>query len=166
MKSYYEMIKSAEKNGRFTKETMWYSVERVSEMLSEIKDTNPKLYWRFIREEFGRLHDYQYDETFARWDVGDMKWHDKEGKEHNGEYWSLSQIQEATKTMQFPSNVTDWTKYVAFNIFATDLSSTLTDEQILKSAYEFFFKDEDFVGAKDGWSPNKTWCYMEMVHTK
>jgi hypothetical protein len=163
MKSYYEIVKSADKSGTFTKETMWDSVCSVSKLLDTLKDSDPDKYYEFMRQEFGRMNAYQYDEEFARYDVGQMTWHDKDGNKHSGEYWSISDIEDATKDMQFPSSVTRWTKYVAFNIFATDLAASSSPAQILKDAYEFFFHDEDFSSSKDEYSPCKTFKYMEFV---
>lgn len=154
------MTKEAEKRGTFSKDVMWGSVEAVSNLLESIKEAHPALYWNFMREQYGAMHSDQYGEDYARWDVSQMKWTDREGRSREGEYWTCHQIEEATKGMQFPSSVTKWTKYVAFNASATDLCRVLDDEKILKVAYEFFFKDADWDESKDGFSASKTWEYF------
>jgi hypothetical protein len=164
--NYYEMVKSAETSGKFTKEIMWSSVQKVSDLMEEVKEKMPDLYYGFMREQYGLMHSWQYGEEFARYDVSSMKWHDREGAEREGEYWSCAQIKEATKDMKFPSSVTDWTKYVAFNTSATDLTEILSDEMILKVAYNTWFKDEDWTDDKDGYSPTKIWEYMCLKNTK
>jgi ribosomal protein L11 methylase PrmA len=161
MKTFYQLVKSAKQTNRFTEEVMWDSVEDISKMLEEIKESNPKHYWKFMRRQTGLMNGYIYDEDFALHDVSKMKWHDKEGKEHTGEYWSCQQVREATKDMKFPSIVNDWTKYVAFNASATDLIDTLSDDMILKVAYKEWFRDEDWDESnKEGYSPTKIWEYM------
>jgi hypothetical protein len=156
------MVKNAEKNGKhFTNETMWESVSQMSEMLTEIKESHPDMYWKFMRSQAGLLNNCQYNEEFARWDVSEMKWHGRDKVEHTGEYWSCMQVKEATKDMQFPPSVSDWSKYVAFNATATDLCEILEDEKILKVAYEFWFRDEDWdTDSKDEFSPTKVWEYF------
>lgn len=101
-----------------------------------------------------------YDETWASHDVSQMEYTDKEGKRHKGAYWTVEQVEEATKGLQFPSAVTKWDRFVAFNGFKADLCKVLTDELILGAAYEFFFMDEDWDLEKPGSSPCKVWEYF------
>lgn len=58
--------------------------------------------------------------------------------------------------MNFPAGTTIWDKYVAFNVFKSDLAKVYNDEEILRGAFEFFFKDEDF--KKE--NTTKIWEYM------
>lgn len=150
--NYLEMVKTAQKSGKTTEKQMWESIESVSDLLCEIKDAHPDLYWRFMREQAGIMNSGHYDEEFAMWDVAQMQ--------PLGEHWSMKQIEEATKGMTFPSGTTLCDKYVAFNAFANDLNGVQTDEEILKSAYAFWFTDKDYKGN------DKIWCYMKMVHAK
>lgn len=75
--------------------------------------------------------------------------------EHKGGYWTVDQIEEATKNKNFPSGCTRWDRYVAFNVFWADLCKVLDGEDIIEAAYAFWFDDED-------WMPgdNKIWSYM------
>ena len=88
-----------------------------------------------------------YDEEFARHDISKML--------PRGEYWSLKQVEDATKGMSFPQGTTPCDKWVAFNAFANDLDGVLSDEDIIKVAYAFWFADKDWVGK---WG--KIWTYM------
>ena len=88
-----------------------------------------------------------YDEEFARHDISKML--------PRGEYWSLKQVEDATKGMSFPQGTTPCDKWVAFNAFANDLDGVLSDEDIIKAAYAFWFADKDWVGK---WG--KIWTYM------
>lgn len=157
---YLDMVKAAKKNGTFAEKQMWDSVESVSELLDDIKDSHPELYWRFLREQYGIMNNCHYaDKEFADYDVSQIVYTDKEGKKHTGAYWTPEQVEEATKTMTFPSGTTKWDVWVAFNSFHADTCKVLTDEQILKAAYQFYFADEDFP------TKNKIWNYMAMVHS-
>ena len=100
-----------------------------------------------------------YDREWAEYDVSQITYTDKEGKKHTGAYWTCEQVEEATKAMSFPSGTTKWDKFVAFNSFRADTCKVLTEEQVLKAAYQFYFADEDFA------AKNKIWHYMEMVHS-
>lgn len=148
----YELI---EKYGKGKGEAvMWESTKLVSDFIKPMKETNKKEYWRLLREVYGKMSGGHYNEEFAKWDVAQMQ--------PLGEYWSMKQIEEATKGMAFPNGTTLCDKYVAFNSFANDLNGVLTDEQILQAAYQFYFADEDFPKERGA----KIWCYMKMVHGK
>lgn len=154
------MLKAAQKNGTANEKTMWQSVESVSELLDEIKESHKDLYWSFMRNQYGIMSGGHYDKVWAEYDVSQMHYTDKEGKKHTGAYWTIEQIEEATKGMSFPTGVTKWDKFVAFNGFHADMCKTYTDEQIIKGAYAFFFMDEDWDEDKPGSSPTKVWEYF------
>lgn len=142
---YKKMIEDAKAKGLTSDKAMWESIDELDEMLCVIKKEHPDKYWKFIRKQHGIMYNNHYDEEFARWDIEQMK--------PLGMYWSKSQVEEATKGMVFPNGTTPCDKWVAFNAFANDLKPELTDEQILKAAYKFWFKDEDWKGK------NKIWEY-------
>lgn len=147
---YKEMLEDAQSKGLTSEAKMWETIEEVEELLCDLKKENPKKYWKFLRKQHGILYHNHYDEEFAKYDVSEMQPH--------GEYWSMKQIDDATKSMSFPNGTTLCDRYVAFNAFANDLSGVLTDEQILKSAYAFWFNDKDWHGK------NKIWEYMCLAH--
>ena len=64
-------------------------------------------------------------------------------------------IEEATKGLEFPEGTTEWDKFVAYNSFYADTCAVLSDGEILKAAYEFYFNDEDY-----GLEGSKIWRYM------
>lgn len=144
--NYKQMVEDAKAKGLTSEKTMWASVDDVDGLLCIMKKEHPKEYWAFIRKQHGILYNNHYTEEFAKWDVSQMK--------PLGEYWSMQQIEEATKGMSFPSGTTPWDKYVAFNSSANDLKPTLTDDMVLKVAYAFWFNDKDWA------SSGKIWSYM------
>lgn len=152
------MVKAAQKSGKVSEKQMWQSIESVSDLLYDIKDAHPELYWRFIREQYGIMNNCHYaDKEFADYDVSQIAYTDKDGKKHTGAYWTCEQIEEATKSMTFPPGVTKYDRYVAMNIAYSDFCKKFDDEQILKIGHAFFFADED-------WSPKgsvtKVWEYV------
>ena len=157
---YLEMVKAAKKNGTFAEKQMWDSVESVSELLDDIKDSHPERYWQFLREQAGIMNGCHYNREWAEYDVSQIAYTDKEGKKHTGAYWTCEQVEEATKAMSFPSGTTKWDKFVAFNSFFADTCKVLTEEQTLETAYQFYFADEDFPKERGA----KIWLYMAMVH--
>ena len=106
------------------------------------------------------MSNHHYTQEFAEWDVAQLKHTCKDGKTYTGAHWTCEQIEEATKAMSFPSGVTKWDKYVAFNVFASDTCKTLTDEQILKTAFDVYFADEDWSADGTKGSPTKIWDVM------
>lgn len=143
---YKEMLHEAKAKGLTNESKMWESIEDMGELLEELKESNPDKYWKFMRKTHGLLHNNHYNEAFAKWDVEQL--------EPVGEYWSMKQIEDATKGMTFPSGTTLCDRYVAFNAFANDMHGVLPDDLILKSAYAFFFADKDWSGE------GKIWKYM------
>lgn len=150
MMEYKEMLEEAKSKGLTSEKMMWESVDDIEEMLCTLKKEHPEMYWKFIRRQHGIIYNGHYNERFAMYDVSEMK--------PLGEYWSMKQVEEAAKTMQFPAGITLCDKYVAFNAFANDLHGTLSDEEILKAAHAFWFADKDWHGG------NKIWEYMCLFH--
>lgn len=146
----YEIIS---KHGKGKGEAvMWESTKAISDFLSPMKETNKEDYWYLMRKVYGIMSGGHYNEDFARYDVAEMK--------PLGEYWSMKQVEDATKGMSFPSGVTSADRYVAFNAFANDLKGTIEDTDILKTAYAFWFADKDWVGT------SKIWDYMCCKYAK
>ena len=133
-------------------DVMHKSTKAISDFLEPMKDTNKHDYWCLMREVYGIMSNGHYNEEFSDHDVAEMQ--------SLGEYWSRKQIEDATKGMSFASGVTPCDKYVAFNAFANDLKGVLTDEDILKAAYAFWFADKDWGGN------DKIWRYMCCKHKK
>lgn len=143
---YKKMVEGAKAQGLTSEKMMWESIDEIDEMLEELKLTHPQKYWDFIRKTHGMLFKGHYTEEFALHDVDKM--------EPIGMHWTIKQLEDATKGMSFPSGVNKYDIYVAFNAFANDLDGVETDEQILKSAYAFWFADKDYP------TPTKIWDYM------
>lgn len=155
------MLKAAQKNGTANEKTMWRSVESVSDLLDEIKDSHKDLYWSFMREQYGIMSGGHYDEIWAMHDVSEMYSTNKEGKKWHGAYWTVEQIEEATKDKAFPAGTTKWDKFVAYNSAKHDWCKSFDDAQILKIAYDFYFSDEDWTHKE-----SKIWSYMSMIYDK
>lgn len=155
---FKSMFEKAKKAGLTNETTMWDSIDLVNDFLDTMEESNPKEYWKFMRKMHGLLFKRHYGEEFAMWDVSQISYTDKEGKKHNGAYWTCEQIEEATKAMAFPPDTTKWDKYVAFNAMKSDMDKILPDEKILQAAHDFYFADED-------WGKNtKIWDYMMCKH--
>jgi hypothetical protein len=157
MKQYSEMLEEAKNAGLTNEKIMWKSIAGVSEMLQLVKRDHPEMYWEFMREQHGILYGNHYNESFAIHDVSMIRYTDRMGKKCEGPYWTLEQIESATKGMAYPAGTTKWDKYVAFNGFYADTCTVLEEEQIIKAAHKFYFMDED---APQG----KIWLYMEAIY--
>lgn len=153
--NYRHMVEHAKKAGLTNEKTMWESIDSFSELLEELKESHPQLYWDFMRKQHGIMFHDHYDQDFAMWDVSQMHHTDKQGIKHKGAYWTLEQIETATAGMKFPQGTTPYDKYVAFNAAKHDWGKDFEDADILKIGYDFYFADEDW--GEDG----KIWDYME-----
>lgn len=148
---YKQMIEAAKAKGITTEKMMWESIEEMEELLCSMKKEHPEKYWKFIRKQHGVLYNNHYTEEFAMHDVEQMK--------PIGMYWTMKQVEEATKGMLFPSGTTLCDRFVAMNAFKNDLNGDLTDEQIIKAAYKFWFCDKDWRGK------GKVWEYMNLNYS-
>lgn len=155
--TFKEMLAEARKAGGTSEKTMWASIDNVSELLGVIREEHPELddlYWDFMRQQHGILYDNHYNEEFARYDVGRLRYKTRDGERMTGAHWTVEQVEAATKMYSFPAGTTKWDKYVALNAMYSDLCMDLTEEQIIKVAHRFYFADEDWG------STTKTWEYF------
>lgn len=158
---YKEMLIDAKAKGLTSETMMWESVEDIEDILCEIKDKNPAKYWSFMRATHGKLYKGHYSEDFAMHDVRCLKYTDKNGAKKEGGYWTIEQVEEATKKYQFPTGVNKYDRYVAANVSYADLCKKFDDAQILDAMYLMYFADEDYNDTSI-----KIWDYMCMVWQK
>jgi hypothetical protein len=142
--NYRKMVDSAKAAGMTNEKMMWDSIDSFSDLLEEIREAHPQLYWDFMREQHGIMNQRHYGEAFAMYDVSRMKYTDKNGMKHVGAHWTMEQIESATSGMRFPQGVTKWDKYVAFNAAYADLCKSFDEGDILKAGYALYFDDEDW----------------------
>ena len=153
---YKEMLQDAKAKGLANEQKMWDSIGAIDDLLCDIKQEHPDVYWRFLREQHGIMYGGHYSEDYAEHDVKHIVYKDKEGKEHHGGRWSRDEVCEMTQGMTFPQGTTDCDKWVAYNVMFADTCKTLDDEQVKRVAYAFFFCDDDF----DYSQGSKIWHYM------
>lgn len=165
--TYLDLVNQARIHGISSESKMWASIEQLSKDLESIK-TLPMgdgLVGLLLRNQHAILYDRHYSEKFANYDVNALVWSatvpDGSPLGH-GPHWSRADIAEATKSMQFQPKVNDWDKYVAFNSMYADLCSEMTDEEILRAAYLFFFCDKDWQPDEDDCT--KIWDYTTSHH--
>ena len=154
---YKKMIEQARKDGVANEKVMNASIDSVDELLEKMKDAHPAVYERFIAKQHELFYGPHYNELFAEMDVAGLTYTDAEGKEHRGAYWSIGEIDDATRGMTFPAGTTRYDKYVAFNAFKSDTCKAYDDKQVLAGAYQFYFADEDYKGG------GKIWQYMRCM---
>lgn len=161
---YYQLVKNAKEKNIWNEKTMWLSVQCISTFIDEIKEYNIDLYWNFMREQTGILNNYHYDKCWAEHDIENIEYTDKQGVKRHGAYWTLEQAEDAMKKVQLPSDVNKYDWWVALSLSYSDLCKVLDDEQIIKAACSFWFKDEDW--NKDGKSNTKVFDYMKCKYSK
>lgn len=159
--NYTKMIKDAKAKGIATEGKMWESIASLGQSLDEISMSDPALYWSIMRAQHGIIYDCHYSEEFSRYDVERLHYTDADGREHTGGHWTLDEVTQATDSMTFPQGVNKYDRYVAMNVMYSDLCREFTDEQCLRAAYLFFFRDDDW--SEEG-SATKIWKYMSMRH--
>lgn len=157
---YKKMIEQARKDGVASEKTMNASIESVDQLLEQLKEVHPDVYNSFIAKQHELLYGPHYNEMFATMAVAGIEYTDADGKSRKGEYWSVAEVDEATRGLAFPQGTTKWDKYVAYNAMKSDLCKVADDKTILNAAYAFYFADEDFHGQ------GKIWRYMQCMCAK
>lgn len=155
--SYLDLLKQARAHGVTSEKKMWASIEALSNDLAPIEAVHPHVYWKIMRNQHAILYDRHYSEKFANHDVNHLHYLNREGVECDGPHWSRAEVVAATNGMKFHPKVNDWDKYVAFNSMYADLCAEMTDEEILKAAYLFYFNDKDWQPEEDDCT--KIWDY-------
>ena len=153
--TYRHMVDHAKKAGVTNEKTMWESIDAFSELLEELKEAHPQMYWDFLRKQHGIMFHNHYDEAFAMWDVSKMHSSNKAGEKKEGAHWTCEQIEVATAGLRFPAGTTKWDKFVAFNAAFHDFWKDFDEANIIKIGHDFYFADEDWP------SETKIWEYME-----
>lgn len=156
---YKEMIEQARGKGIASEAMMWSSIEEVDSMLEKMKDHHKEMYWAFMHNQHKAIYKGHYNEEFAEYELGNVYYINKAGEKTNKPYWTVEQIEEATRGFNYPSGTTKWDKWVAHNVFRSDTMKSLPDDLALKAGWEFFFDDIDY--KKEG--TTKLWEYM---HTR
>lgn len=163
--NYLDLVEKAKKSGTWNETAMWESVKSISDMLCDVKESHPQMFWNFMREQHGIMFGNHYHKEFAEYDVSQMQYTDKEGETQHEPHWSVEQAEEVMKTLQFPPDVTKWDWWVALCATHSDLCTVLDDEHIVKVAYAFYFKDTDWdENSKSGYSKTKVWEYISCKH--
>lgn len=162
--TYLDLLKQAKSHGVTSEKKMWDAIAQLSVDLAPLATATATvpdkslsgLYWRIMRNQHAIMYDRHYSEPFANHDVNALVWSkqpdgaDAPASAH-GPHWSRAEVVAATNGMKFHPKVNDWDKYVAFNSMYADLCAEMTDDEILKAAYLFYFNDKD-------WQPDEDDC--------
>lgn len=157
--TYRQMIQDARDNGIATEAHMYNAIDRIDVLLSHLKVSHPDIYWEFMRQSHEDLYGPHYDAAYADYDVSLIHYTSRDGIEHHGAHWSLTQVLAATASKTFPEGTTDHDKYVAYNATYADLCRKFSEPEILEAAYLYYFADED---APEG----KIWHYMNSMRPR
>ena len=76
--NYLEMVKKAASSAN-AEDIMWKSVAFFSNFLEELKESDPRQYWRIMRKQNELMHGKHYTEEFAMHDVEDLHYKNKQG---------------------------------------------------------------------------------------
>lgn len=131
------------KNSNGTKEIMWKSVEHISGLLKEMKETHPDMVRKFMEEEYELMYGKHICERIAREMVSEMYHTEGADKRISGEAVTPEEaiylLSDKNADIQQKCK---WDAYVAANTFAHDLKG-LSKNEVLRLAKMFWFHDED-----------------------
>ena len=152
--TYYDIVKGADGD----EDMMWEGVKRVSELVDELKETNPEKAAEFLEQEYLAMNGKHFNETLAKVTVADM-WHkDPNGNTVKGEAVTPQDAQTLLtgKTDEYAKKHY-WDAYVAANGFMHDLGKAgLPKSEIMSAAKAFWFNDDD----REDPSHKVAWYYL------
>ena len=161
--TYKELVKANASKFKGSEETMWASIESVSEMLEDFVEKHPDMkeaYWEFMREQHEMMVGHHFNEPYAKWQVAQMHHKGDDGTEYKGEHWPI----EATNSVlakyrpKVTSDYNEWDFYVALNASYHDFCAWVKrkfaeryEEEVIDLALTFWFLDEDWPNKSKVW---------------
>lgn len=166
MGNYRKILNEYKSRGTFDEDKMWVSVDALDrQVLEKLEESDPEMYWEFMRDQHEIFCGPHFDERFGKWEVEKMH-HTHKGEKMTGAYWSIHDIKPVYDSMRskLPQGTTIWDFSVALNanwhdkvdMFKEWFPDDYTDK-IIEDAVNFYFEDDD---APDG----KIWRYIRAMH--
>ena len=166
MGNYSKLLKDYQKKGNFNEQKMWVSVDVLDDViLSKLEESDPDMYWQFMRDQHEIFCGPHFDEEFGRWEISQMMHKDERGNLHKGEHWGESDIKMVYDKVKskLPSSTTMWDVAVAITANWHDKVELFgkwfqgdSEERIIEDAINFYFMDVD---APEG----KIWRYTRAM---
>ena len=97
------MIDEARAKGLTSEKIMNASIADVEDLLKQIKEAHPDLYWRFIKRQHEHLFGCHYNENFGMWRIEQMHYKDKQGVVHHAPHWTKDQLRAAYDSVKAKS---------------------------------------------------------------
>lgn len=140
--NFREIFEEVKQKGLPMDKMMEDVMDELDGALAEVKKANPEKHKKLVRKFNCAANNGHYGKKCAMEDVAEMEYTDKQGKKHKGGAWTMEQIEELTKDMQFPNGTTEWDKYVAFNEAKSRMGKSMDDHLIAKAAHDLWFDGE------------------------
>lgn len=162
MGNYHKMLKHYKEKGLFSEAKMWESVESLDELLEEMEEKDPEMFWDFMREQHCIFCGPHFDERFGKWQIEQMHHKGEDGKEYKGMHWPEDDMKAVFDKYKssLPAGTTYWDVAVAITGNWHDKACLFKkwfpenhEEKVIEDAINFYFKDQD---APEG----KVWHYM------
>lgn len=147
--NYLELVKNAPNK---SEKKMWASIESISKLLEKIEEKDHEIVKNFVLDEYESMYGPHFNEIMAKEVVSTMH-HKKDGMTISGE---VIPVEECMSMVVETNRTLIWDAYVGMNAFAHDLArANLSKEDLVATAYEFWFNDDDFPEGK-----SKVWWYF------
>lgn len=119
---YSKMIEEARAKGLTSEKIMNASIADVDELLGQIKEAHPELYWRFIKRQHEHMFGCHYNENFGMWRIAQMHYKDKAGAVHQAPHWTKDQYKTAYETVKakLPTTYNCWDFAVTLEMLYSD----------------------------------------------
>lgn len=119
---YKSKIEEARAKGLTSEKIMNASIADVDELLGQIKEAHPELYWRFIKRQHEHMFGCHYNENFGMWRIAQMHYKDKAGAVHQAPHWTKDQYKSAYESVKakLPATYNCWDFAVTLEMLYSD----------------------------------------------
>lgn len=160
--SYYSIVKDNARKFTGDESVMWASIEQVSDLLEEIKESHPDIYWAFMRKAHELMFGKHFDKHYAKYEVEKMSHVGDDGRTYDGEHWSREQTNNVMSQYRtkLPAEVNEYDFYVALNNHWHDTVCTAkrhfsseadAEAYIIDEAVAVWFNDSDWGDSTKVW---------------
>lgn len=118
----YDITKENYAKAKGDDNKMWNSTKLLSDTICTNCNMSENDYWRLLKKYYSIMAGEHFNKDFAEWQVSQMWYKDKEGKEHRGAHWTLDQTNEVYEKVKskLPSDYNNYDFYVTANMIYSD----------------------------------------------
>ena len=161
--TYYDLIKKYGKG--LGSESMWAAVKRVSDFVGKTEEEDPKSFWKLMKGTYYDMCGGHFDEDFAKWQIKQMFYVDKDGRKRYAPYWDedvVKSVYEKARSLiqnkeynlydfMVVLNMTKSDNYKLYKFWWESATETELDNKFIEAAINWLNDDDSPYGTEKAW---------------